>query len=122
MAKKGESNFRVKVKKDLATLFPLVKVFPISQTSIVGTPDFLICMGGIFGALEIKDESGETSSIQDHELTGTAHAGGYAWCARPSTWDEVFAHIEVIAKGNHTQRWVYDPGTGRAPTKSRRKV
>lgn len=106
MASKPETNFRKKVKEDLATLTNL-HVFPIQQVAIVGTPDFLVCAGGIFIGLEIKAEDGVTSPKQDYELGCLTDTGGYGFVARPSTWDEVFGQIKDIMNNNFQRRQYY---------------
>ena len=118
MAAKGETNFRKRVRRDLKLLEPKIHFFPIQQVAIGGTPDFLISAGGIFVALELKDEDGATSKLQDYELTRVGESGGYSFVARPSDWDSLYLIIQGIAIANYRGRWVYAPEDGKPTPKN----
>lgn len=98
MARKPETNFRARVKRDLATL-PYTVVFPIQQRSIIGDPDLICCIRGNFVAIELKSQEGKLSALQQHKLEAVRQAQGYGYTVWPSMWEELFALLNVLARG-----------------------
>ena len=95
MSQKPETLFRKKVVSDLKKLERL-KIFPIQQSSIVGTPDLLICANSRFIALELKAEEGKPSALQKYNLDAVTEAGGYAMVVYPKNWKYVLEKITAI--------------------------
>ncbi len=50
--------------------------------SQVGVPDILACYKGHFIGIEVKNEKGKTSPLQDYNLEEIKKAGGYSLVAR----------------------------------------
>lgn len=53
-----------------------------NQFSQVGVPDILACYKGYFIGIEVKNETGKTSPLQDVNLKMIQDAGGYSLVAR----------------------------------------
>ena len=53
-----------------------------NQFSQVGVPDILACYKGRFIAIEVKNETGKTSPLQDVNLEQIRQAGGISLVAR----------------------------------------
>jgi hypothetical protein len=88
-AVQSERSFRVnQVAPFLATLKHTV-IFPIQQVSIVGDPDYLLCIRGRFVALELKREGKEPRPLQQYKLDQVKKAWGVALVASPETWEQV---------------------------------
>ena len=50
--------------------------------SQVGVPDILACYKGRFIGIEVKNETGKTSPLQDYNLASIKRAGGISLVAR----------------------------------------
>lgn len=97
MSKKPETIFAEKVDKDLREAFGSdIFIENIQQVGKVGTPDRLICLSGLFLALELKVEKGLPSKAQLLKLAKIQRAGGYSAVAFPSTWPLVLDEIKSI--------------------------
>lgn len=98
MAKKPETVFREgQVIPFLKTLQNTI-FFPIQQMSILGDPDFMLCIRGLFVALELKDTKGALSKMQEYKLGEIDRTGGVALVADPRNWPEV---REILANLDH---------------------
>jgi len=53
-----------------------------NQFSQVGVPDIIACYKGYFIGIEVKNETGKTSPLQDINLKMIKEAGGYSLVAR----------------------------------------
>lgn len=53
-----------------------------NQFSQVGVPDIIACYKGHFIGIEVKNETGKTSPLQDINLKMIQDAGGYSLVAR----------------------------------------
>lgn len=53
-----------------------------NQFSQVGVPDILACYKGRFIGIEVKNEKGKTSPLQDYNLASIKRAGGISLVAR----------------------------------------
>jgi len=71
----------------------VVKYFGTTYTQ-AGTPDLLICYKGKFIALEVKNETNKTSSLQDIHLQQIKKAGGISAVVR--SLEEVKLIIDTI--------------------------
>lgn len=95
MGQKPETVFRQKVVRDLTTL-PDIAIFSIQQRTIVGDPDLLLCLRGIFVGLELKSAEGKPSKLQEYKLDKIRKAGGIAQVVYPDNWDEVFINLKSV--------------------------
>lgn len=72
-----------------------VKYFGNSYSQ-VGVPDILACYRGRFIGIEVKNEKGKTSPLQDYNLASIKEAGGISLVAR--SVNEVSKIIDDIEK------------------------
>lgn len=97
MAKKPETLFKEKCRDDLETLRSTWFV-KIQQVVLRGIPDFLICIGGRFIAIELKkDKKARREPLQEWTLDKIAQSGGYAFVAYPENWDSIFSQLKELA-------------------------
>lgn len=70
--------------------------------SIVGDPDFFICVNSMFVGLELKtdEKSSRTAPLQEHKLKAISNAKGLAMVVKPSNWDKAFEILKEIACAN----------------------
>lgn len=99
MAKKPETRFRARIYPDLKNLRNTV-VIPIQQKAFRGHPDFVLCVNSIFVALELKDDSGDVSALQEKLLNDVNKAKGLALVATPSNWKEIYKTLVEISCQN----------------------
>lgn len=99
MAKKPETVFRGRVVKDLRALKGIA-IFSIQQRTINGDPDLLLCINSLFVALELKDDDGEVSPLQEKRLEDVGKAKGLALVARPSNWKKIYKILVDISLQN----------------------
>jgi len=102
-----ESRFRIKVRARLTEMqregLPIWFV-KIQQTSIRGTPDFLLCVKGRFVALELKrDARSRVTRLQEFSLRKIKLAGGLSGVVAPEAWDEWEERLRKIAKGEQDE-------------------
>lgn len=98
MAKKPETVFKERVLRDLKTL-PLCWFSKIQQVAINGTPDILLCLNGIFIAIELKkDAKSKTSKLQDYNLQKIREAGGLSFVVYPDIWNDVLDDLRQIVE------------------------
>lgn len=62
--------------------FPRAFVYKAADKFRSGIPDLLICLDGMFCAIELKTLTGKTSRIQDYTIAKIAAAGGRTAVAR----------------------------------------
>lgn len=98
MAQKPETKFRNNKVRPALEKIPCSWWESIQQTGISGTPDILGCVCGIFVAIEIKTESGESSALQTYKLKRIAAARGVALVVQPSNLEASIQFLENIAK------------------------
>lgn len=94
----AETKFKIKVRKALETL-PATWIVKTQQVAIRGTPDLLACVSGRFVALELKrSEDAEVAELQKYNIAKIRKAGGIAYLVDPANWEEVFKHLESLAR------------------------
>lgn len=104
MAKQKETAFKEKIKPLIEKL-PNTWVVKIQQRTLRGTPDLLICVNGLFVALELKKSDKEASDfLQDHNLDLINKAGGLGIKVYPENWDKVFLSLIALSKGEYHDR------------------
>ena len=65
--------------------------------SIVGLPDIIGCVGGVFFAIELKTKS-KVTAIQAYTLRCIEKAGGQTFVGRPENEKEILEFAAKIAK------------------------
>ena len=97
MPKKPETLFKERVREDLRTL-PSTWFVKIQQVAIRGIPDFLVCIDGIFVAIELKaSRLAARDPLQTWTLESIAKCGGRAFVAYPENWSETLEYLREIA-------------------------
>lgn len=79
-----------------------VKFFANSYTR-AGIPDILACICGRFVAIEVKNEVGRLSSLQERELKQITKSEGYAIVLRPKDFEWFKQFVEGIENGHEIQ-------------------
>lgn len=64
-----------------------------------GIPDIICCINGRFVALEVKNEKGRTTKLQDVTIKRIQDAGGYAAVVR--SLDEVKTIVAAVKEAEH---------------------
>lgn len=105
MAKKQETVFKEKCQKDLKALslkYQNTLYFTkIQQVALRGTPDLLLCVAGLFIAIELKkSEREKPDPLQNRELQKIKAARGYTFVACPENWQGVLNILERLLKGS----------------------
>ena len=70
-----------------------------------GVPDFLICLNGLFIAIEAKAGKGKTTELQKKHLRQIETAGGLALVVNEENLDRLKNKLEQWAK----QEWTPSP-------------
>lgn len=97
MAKYDETLFGERVDRDLKKAFgDKVQIFNIQQVGKIGDPDRLICLKGIFLAIELKKEGGKPDTIQIVKLLKVRAAEGIAILSTPSSWPDDLKFIKQV--------------------------
>lgn len=77
-----EKNIENKIKSYLKSKGAYYVKYHGNQFSQVGVPDLLVCYKGNFIGIEVKNEIGKTSPLQDVNILNIKKAGGLAFVAR----------------------------------------
>jgi hypothetical protein len=102
MSRKPETVFRERIRPHLEKL-PHTCIIPIQQKTIRGVPDFLLCIGGLFVALELKkDAKSKPDKLQEWWLNRIEHAGGISLVANPENWDQIYEALQIYAGKQQT--------------------
>lgn len=86
MAQKPETVFRNNQVMPFLRSLPECYKVSIQQVALVGIPDLLICLGGYFVGMELKDITGKASPSQLYNLGKIRDAGGLAMICDKTTW------------------------------------
>lgn len=84
---KPETKFRTQQVIPFLKTLNKTTFFSISQKSISGTPDILMCINGKFVAMELKSEEGKASPLQERNLNVIRRSGGSAFVVSPKNWE-----------------------------------
>lgn len=96
---KPETLFKVKVMDHLKKM-ENVWFVKIQQMSICGTPDLLICVRGVFVALELKkDDKEKPTKLQQYNLDEIERCGGIAMVASPQNWNYIYYVLRKLNEG-----------------------
>lgn len=104
MARKPETVFRARIRPLLEQL-PNTTIFGIQQVAIRGVPDFLLCINGLFVALELKkDAKSEPSELQKYTINHIKNKShGIAFVTHPENWHNVYSILKQLAEKKHVQ-------------------
>jgi hypothetical protein len=91
-----EKNIENKIKTYLKSIGAYCVKYHGNKFSQVGVADLLVCYKGRFLAIEIKNEIGKTSPLQDANILMVKKAGGISFVAR--SVEEVKEIIKDIDK------------------------
>jgi hypothetical protein len=101
MARKPESVFQDRVKKDLATL-KNVWFVKVQQRVIRGSPDFILCINGYFVALELKSSiKAKPTKLQAWMIEGILRANGAAYVINPENWPAIFNYLKSVSEDEY---------------------
>jgi hypothetical protein len=108
MSRQPEARFYARIKPVLEAL-PNCHMYRITQVSVRGTPDILMCLNGFFVSLELKRSVGaKTTKLQARNLFLDHVCGGYSAVAYPENWHYILADLHRIATTNkeETIEWL----------------
>lgn len=91
-----EKNIENKIKTYLKSIGAYCVKYHGNKFSQVGVADLLVCYKGRFLAIEIKNEIGKTSPLQEENILMVKRAGGISFVAR--SVEEVKEIIKDIDK------------------------
>lgn len=92
------------MRKRLKTI-PNLWFFKASERTLAGIPDFVLCVNGMFVALELKrDSKAKATRLQEFTLENINKAGGLGVVVRPENFEKVMRVIEILAKGETYDR------------------
>ena len=77
-----EKNIENRIKTYLKSKGAYCVKYHGNQFSQVGVPDLLVCYKGMFLGIEVKNETGKTSPLQDVNIKQIEKAGGISFVAR----------------------------------------
>lgn len=98
MTQKHETLFKNRVMNDLQRLSIIHPVWyeKIQQMAIRGTPDILVCLDGVFVAIELKVDGANPKDherLQDHKLEQIRQAGGIGLKVTPQGWPQAIVRF-----------------------------
>lgn len=97
MAMTPEAKVKAAIKKYLSTLADCWWFMPVSNgMGSMGIPDIIVCIRGMFLAIECKAPGKErsTTALQERQIAGINGAGGYAIVA--SSVEQVQAAVMAL--------------------------
>jgi len=97
MAQKPETVFKQRIMPFLKRL-PKTWVVKVQQVSIRGTPDILMCVNGVFVALELKTIVGKVDQLQQYTIDKINRCGGYAFIVDPSNWERIHEFLKYLSE------------------------
>lgn len=97
MSKKPETLLKERIYPHLKAL-PSTFVCKIQQVAKRGTPDFLLCVSGIFCAIEMKSsEDHAPDKLQEYNLELIQSCGGLIVVLNPENEVKVMAYLKRFA-------------------------
>lgn len=93
MSQKPETKFRNDVVRPwIAENLPDCFVMTIQQIALRGAPDLVLCLNGLFVALELKSDAGDQKRLQKWYENNIVWKGkGRYYLVYPSNWDTIKA-------------------------------
>lgn len=98
----SERQFRTRIRPYLDAL-PNSWWESIQQKTIIGSPDIIGCLNGVFVALELKTDKGVIAKMQQYKLDRIKKAGGIATIVTPSTWKDVYEGLKALSLHKHKE-------------------
>lgn len=100
-----ESEFKEDIRDDLETL-KNSWFFKTQERTVRGIPDWILCINGMFVALEAKaDESSAVEELQVYNVNRiTGRAKGLAFFVYPKNWKKVFKVLQTLDGDKHYDR------------------
>ena len=102
LAKKPETNFKDNKVRPFLKSLPNTWFFKTNERAVRGIPDFILCINGMFVAIELKkDKASEPDELQKFTLKKIKDAKGISFVTCPEDW---LVHSKVLTKlaGNST--------------------
>lgn len=100
----AEKNFENKIKKYIKELGGYhIKYWAGSQFTKSGVPDLICCINGYYVAIEVKAQNGKPSELQLYNIDKIREAGGFAFVAYPSAWEELKNILYDLSKGYYNR-------------------
>lgn len=96
---KPETRFRKNQVLPFLRTLPQTAVFPIQQRTIRGDPDFILCSGGRFVALELKAAGESLRKLQAYKEAWVKSKRGIWLTAEPGNWAHIRNVLTLIDKG-----------------------
>lgn len=93
-----EKNIENQIKNYLKSKEIWYVKFFANKFTPVGIPDILACVNGKFLAIEVKNEIGKTSPLQDYHIEQITKAGGVAMVVRPQNFDLFKKKVELMLR------------------------
>lgn len=104
LAKLLEKHFQVKVRRHLK-LLPNTWFFKASERSLAGIPDVILCVNGMFIALELKRSlKSKATPLQLYCLELINKSKGIGIVATPENWDKIYGVLKIISEGGAYDR------------------
>lgn len=101
-----EKNFENKIKHYLDEIGAWHLKYHGNAFSANGTPDLLICLNGVFMAVEVKATRGRPTKLQQYKINLINKAGGVAMVLYPKDFNNFKKLCEAVLNCNiHTQEW-----------------
>jgi hypothetical protein len=99
---KAETVFRI--RKVLPFLKTLKNTFfmPIQQIAFSGDADYILCVNGLFVALELKSGDFEPRALQQYKGDEIQRTGGLYMVARPSNWESIKKQLTELDSRENT--------------------
>lgn len=92
----------MKVRSDLESLRRETKRLWFTKTqqvAIRGTPDFIMCVGGMFVALELKRSSKlKADPLQSNNISKINEAKGIGLVVGPENWKKTLDVLKILIK------------------------
>lgn len=86
-------------------MLPNLWFFKASERSLAGIPDFILCVNGIFVALELKrDTKSKASRLQQYNLEIINKSGGLGLVVNPDNWVKVLGVLKKLSEGGSYDR------------------
>lgn len=95
----AEKNYENKIKHYIEELGGWQVKFFANMMTKSGVPDILACVGGYFVAIEVKAQKGKPSELQLYQCAKIRKAGGFAFIAYPSGWEELKKILYKLSHG-----------------------
>ena len=103
MAKKPETKFKEKIIARLKT-FRNVWFVKIQQIAIRGIPDLILCVDGMFMAVELKARNkAKIDPLQEKTIKDISKARGVAMIISPENRETLFDYIKLLG-GKETEQ------------------